>query len=69
MNDKQKILAIIGVLAFIFWIFVRANYWSLIGGGPYGRDFVDVMFKYWYQGLSFAISIACLLGVILFKDK
>jgi len=70
MNDKQKIFLIIGVPAFIFWLFMPTNtsQITIIDDLILDGDF-HFWFYTWYQTLSFAITVGCAIGFFLFKDK
>ena len=58
MNNKQKIFAIVGVMAFITWLYLIFNIPD-----------IDVRVEYWENQLSLMVTIGCAIGFWLFKDK
>ena len=65
MNDKQKTYAIVGTLAFVFWLFYPYNYYT-----PF--DFFDDSDEWFEDGIqifAFAVSVACGVAYKLFEEK
>ena len=66
MNDKQKIFAIISILAFVYWLLAPMSE----GSNPFELfEDPDYWFDEWYQVLAFAVAVACYCGFFFFKDK
>ena len=69
MNDKQKIFVIVGAMTFGFWLIYPMSF---------SRYFflLDIIFDFedWFregiiQVIPFVVSIGCVVGFFLFKDK
>ena len=71
MNDKQKIFVIVGAMTFGFWLFYPMSF-----GFSYYFFTPDILYDFdvWFergviQVIPFVISIGCVIGFNLFKDK
>ena len=69
MNDKQKIFVIVGAMTFGFWLFYPMSF-----GYSYSIFRLIDRFEVWFreglvQMIPFVISIGCVIGFNLFKDK
>ena len=68
MNDKQKIFAIVGTIAFFTWLFLPVD--EIIS---LDDIFSSRLNGYWFENLenvlSFAVAIGCYIGFFLFKDE
>ena len=76
MNDIQKILLIVGVITFSFWLFLPSSVPSMKGyftqhyySPIYFFTDTSEWFDEWYQIAAFALSIGCFFGVYLFKNN
>ena len=75
MNNIQKILLLVGIMAFGFWFLYPSGItihlvMGVIKGTPeYFFKYHSYWYKNWFQTLSLMISIGSLIGLYLFKDK